>query len=54
MFFLHLWDTPGSAARQKTEFEGGRFKDLQRHVFFEVAATAPVSVIGVPFHSGFV
>ena len=44
MFVLHLWDTPALAARQKTEFEGGRFKDLQRHAFFEVVATAPVSV----------
>ena len=44
MFFLHLWDTPGSAARHKTEFEGGRFKDLRRHAFSEVIATAPVSV----------
>ena len=42
MLLLHFCDTTGWAAQQETEFESGRFKDLWRHAFSEVAAAAPL------------
>ncbi len=52
MFFLHFWNTLGSAARQKTQFESGRFKDMSRHAFFEAAAAAPLPAQNTFFITG--
>ena len=38
----HLRHLPGVAKRQKTEFHGGPYKDLQRHAFSEVTVAAPL------------
>ena len=38
----HLRDLSGVAKRQKTEFHGGAYKDLQRHAFSEVTVAAPL------------
>ena len=35
-----LWNVLERAERQRTRFASGRFKDLPRHAFSEVAATA--------------
>ena len=38
----HLRDLSGVAKRQKMEFHGGPYKDLQRHAFSEVTVAAPL------------
>ena len=38
----HLRDLSGVANRQKMEFHGGSYKDLQRHAFSEVTVAAPL------------
>ena len=46
----HLRDLSGVAKRQKMEFHGGPYKDLQRHAFSEVtvAALLPAETASIP------